>query len=109
MLNELLIQYKKITDSIFKEIDDIDKVESFIHERSIIIDEIDKLEYSRDEFKKIVHELNLLEDEEKIIKLIKEERVKTKRAIDNVQRLKKAQDLYHREEGIPVYFNLKSY
>lgn len=108
-LNELFNQYKQLTDCMLESIDDIDEVQVLISEREKLINKINEIKYDKDDFKKIVQKLNLIESEDKLLKKIKEEKSKTKQALDNVQKLKRAQEIYNREEGIPVYFNLQSY
>ena len=108
-LNELFNQYKQLTDCMLESIDDIDEVQVLISEREKLINKINEIKYDKDDFTKIVQKLNLIESEDKLLKKIKEEKSKTKQALDNVQKLKRAQEIYNREEGIPVYFNLQSY
>ena len=108
-LNELFNQYKQLTDCMLESIDDIDEVQVLISEREKLINKINEIKYDKYDFKKIVQKLNLIESEDKLLKKIKEEKSKTKQALDNVQKLKRAQEIYNREEGIPVYFNLQSY
>lgn len=108
-LNELFNQYKQLTDCMLEIVDDIDEVQVLISEREKLINKINEIKYDKDDLKEIVQKLNLIESENKLFKKIKEEKLKTKRALDNVQKLKRAQEIYNREEGIPVYFNLQSY
>lgn len=108
-LNELFNQYKQLTDCMLEIVDDIDEVQVLISEREKLINKINEIKYDKDDLKEIVQKLNLIESEDKLLKKIKEEKSKTKQALDNVQKLKRAQEIYNREEGIPVYFNLQSY
>lgn len=108
-LDKLLEKYKGLSSELLEKADEIDNIELLISKRAEVIEKINEIQYDRDEFKKLVQELNLIEIEDQIFMTISKEKLKIRKALDNVQKLKRAQEMYNREEGIPVYFNMKSY
>lgn len=108
-LDMLLDEYKRLSVEMLEKADEIDTIELLISKRANVINDINKIEYNKDEFKTLVHELSLMEIEDRLFKIISQEKLKTRKALDNVQKLKRAQAMYNREEAIPVYFNMQSY
>lgn len=104
-LNILLSEYKILTLKAIEEASDAEKLSLVLADRQIKIDEISKLNYEKSEFIDIANELNLLNLDRELNKKVQKEKLETKKALDNVRRLRQARRSYNALEGTPRFFS----
>lgn len=83
-LKEYLLRYKEITLEAIECLkkDEIEEVETLIHNRENLIEDMKKIQYSKEQFKNICSEYNLVEHEKELFNTMNEKKVEVKRKID---------------------------
>lgn len=94
-----------LTLEAIKYVSDAEKLNQLLTDRQLKIEEINKLSYDESEFRDIANKFNLLKLDEELKDKIQKEKVETKKALDNVRRIRQARRSYNAVEGTPRFFS----
>lgn len=94
-----------LTLEAIKYVSDVEKLNQLLTDRQLKIEEINRLSYDKSEFRDIANELNLLKLDKELEEKIQKEKVETKKALDNVRRIRQARRSYNAVEGTPRFFS----
>lgn len=104
-LDEYLEAYRTITLKLINEIQRYGEINTLIKEREDILKSLDNLNFDKEEIKIIGNSLNLLQLEDELQNLVKKEKSKVKKQIENIKIARKANTNYNSIENKARVFN----
>jgi len=106
-LRNFLSEYKNLTLKAIESINDPEILNQVLAQRQLVIDEINKLDYEKNEFIAIAGEFDLLASDKELKNKVQDERNETKKALNNVRKLRQARKSYNSIEGTPKFLSEK--
>jgi len=106
-LRKFLSEYKNLTLKAIESINNPEMLNQVLAQRELLIDEINKLDYEKNEFIAIAGEFDLLASDKELKNKVQDERNETKKALDNVRKLRQARRSYNSIEGTPKFLSEK--
>lgn len=106
-LRSFLLDYRILTLKAIESINNTEVLNQVLAQRQSIINEIDKLDYEKGEFVDIVKEFKLLDFDKELKDKIQNEKNETRKALDNVRKLRQARKSYNSIEGTPKFLSEK--
>lgn len=104
-LDEYLDAYRTVTLKLINEVQRYGEINPLIKEREEILKSIDNLNFDKEEIKTIGNSLNLLQLEDELHNLVKKEKSKVKKQIENIKIARKANTNYNSIENKARVFN----
>jgi hypothetical protein len=104
-LRNFLSEYKNLTLKAIESINDPEMLNQVLAQRQLLIDEINKLDYEKNEFIAIAGEFDLLASDKELKNKVQDERNETKKALNNVRKLRQARKSYNSIEGTPKFIS----
>ena len=107
MIENLLDDYKNITEKIIKHIGEEEKANILIEKRQEILNSIFSGEVNVEVIKEIYLEKGLLKLDSELKNAIENERLKVKEEIKNIHKIKSANYAYEKNRQVNNFFNTK--
>lgn len=108
-INRLFEEYRELTLYGTQKADDYEEIEKIIKKRQAIIELIENSNFERNIIAEMIKKYNLVELDSDFEKCIKKEMNQTKKAIDNLRRLRVARKSFMKKyEGTPTFFDTTS-
>jgi len=97
-LAEKLAQFKQITIEIIKVLqqDEVDKLDSLLDGRQMVIEKMEGLQYTTEEFTNVCNELDILNVERELSELLQAKRESAKQELNKIQLTKNATINYNK-------------
>lgn len=107
MIEEILDDYKYITEKIISNIDDNEEVLKLMEKREELIKNIFETENNKDSIRDLYLSKDLLKLDEALKNLIINEKSKVREEIENLHKRKSANNAYEKNGNIKNFFNTK--
>lgn len=107
MIEKILDQYKDITEKIIKDIDNDEEVMKLMEEREELIKILFQDEENREEIRDLYLSKGLLNLDEELRLSIDKESLKVKKEINNIHKIKNANNAYEKNRRTNNFFSTK--
>jgi uncharacterized Zn finger protein len=97
-LTQKLVQFKQVTIELIRALqqDEIDKVDTLLDTRQMLIENMEKIQYTTEEFTSICTDLDILNIQHKLLELMQQLKENTKQELNKIQLTKSANSNYNK-------------